>query len=45
MVVWTFKEKGYWIYWTQDVEDEAARQKDMMKTTDKVHGCSEGGYT
>lgn len=36
-------EEGGFI-WTKDAEDGAARQKEKMKTPEKIHGCSKEGY-
>lgn len=36
-------EEGGFI-WTNDAEDGAARQKEKMKTPEKIHGCSKEGY-
>lgn len=41
-MVCTCAVDGQWIYWTKDAEDEAGRQQEKRKTTDKIHGCSEG---
>lgn len=30
--------------WTKDVAYGAARNKEKRKTTQKVHGCTEGGH-
>uniref|UniRef100_A0A668S5G5 tRNA methyltransferase 10 homolog B n=1 Tax=Oreochromis aureus TaxID=47969 RepID=A0A668S5G5_OREAU len=37
-------EEGWLIYWTRDVEDEATRQEEKRKTSEKSQGCSEGGH-
>lgn len=37
-------EDKYWIYWTTDVKDGAAGQKEKRKTTEQVHECSEERY-
>lgn len=41
-MVWTFAEKGWWIYWTKDAKYGAAKQEmEKKKTTQKIDGCSE----
>lgn len=30
--------------WSKEVEDDAARQVERRKTSEKIQGCSERGY-
>lgn len=42
--VWTCAEEGRWIYWTEHVEDGAARQVEKREITDEARGYSEEGH-
>lgn len=40
----TCAEQEWLMYWTRDVEDEATRQEEKRRTSEKIQGCSGGGH-
>lgn len=32
------------MYWEKDVKDGDGRQEKKSKTSEKIHGCSKGGF-
>lgn len=42
-MVWICAEEGQLIYGTKNVQYGATRKEEKRKTSEKVHGCSDGG--
>lgn len=43
-MVWRCAQEELLLYWTKGPECGAAREEENGKTTEAIHGCSEGGH-